>query len=506
MADAASPQGASPAAEAPAAARSAAAAGLRARALRGTVTSLLGHGGAQALRLVSNLILARLLFPEAFGVMALVWVVVNALAMLSDVGVQPSVVRDARGDEPSYLRTAFSIQALRGGAMWLASLALAAPFARLYGEPQLALLVPVAGLTSLIAGFESPRLLTLSRHLALDRLVAIDLGSQAVGVLATIGHALVDPSVWALVTGALAARASRLAASYLAVAGPPVRFGWDRAAARSIGSFGRWVLVSTMITFVATRVDVLLLGKLLPIGLLGVYSIGSMISQVPATVASRLARAILMPVLSAANREGREAFERHFARARRLALPAGLLAVLASAAAAPAFVAYLYDPRYRDAGWIAQLSMIAVWFTYLQFVTRSALEALGDSRILAAGNAVRVVATVAGCAGGYALGGLPGLIVGLGLGAFCGYLTTAASLRAHGVASLRLDLAYTALAAALGGALGLGSRALARRLAVADDAALTLALGALLAAPLAGVVARRLWGEARPGAGYPRAA
>ncbi|MDH3686186.1 MAG: oligosaccharide flippase family protein, partial [Myxococcales bacterium] len=70
---------------------------LRRRVLRGAALGLGGHAGSQAMRLASNLILARLLFPEAFGVMALAWLVVNGVTMLSDVGVSSSVVRDDRG-------------------------------------------------------------------------------------------------------------------------------------------------------------------------------------------------------------------------------------------------------------------------------------------------------------------------------------------------------------------------------------------------------------------------
>jgi len=62
-------------------------AGLMARALRSASWLLLGYGGSQALRLASNLILTRLLFPEAFGLMALVSVITVGLALFSDIGL-----------------------------------------------------------------------------------------------------------------------------------------------------------------------------------------------------------------------------------------------------------------------------------------------------------------------------------------------------------------------------------------------------------------------------------
>jgi hypothetical protein len=73
-----------------------------ARALRGSAITAAAYALAQGLRLVSNLILARLLFPEAFGLMALVAVVLTGLQMLSDTGTAPSIARSTRGDDPDF--------------------------------------------------------------------------------------------------------------------------------------------------------------------------------------------------------------------------------------------------------------------------------------------------------------------------------------------------------------------------------------------------------------------
>ena len=74
--------------------------GLRARALRGSVLTVGGFGASQIFRLASNLILTRLLFPEAFGMMALIMVFLQGLAMFSDVGTGPAIMQSKRGDDP----------------------------------------------------------------------------------------------------------------------------------------------------------------------------------------------------------------------------------------------------------------------------------------------------------------------------------------------------------------------------------------------------------------------
>ncbi|MCP4904779.1 MAG: oligosaccharide flippase family protein [bacterium] len=466
---------------------------LRERALRGTLISLSGQGGAQALRLLSNLILARLLFPEAFGVMAIAWLMINALTMISDVGVRSAVVRDDRGDDVDFLDTAWSIQVVRGLVLWLVALVLAAPIAGFYGEPQLRTILPVAALTAVLAGLESTKLITLTRHLTLGRVIAVELGGQVAGLVATICYALVFASVWALVAGALVMALIRVLASQFALAGPRNRFCWDRDAAHRIIHFGKWILVSTLITFLATRLDVIVVGKLVPMAALGVYSIGTMITQVPGTIASKLARAVLLPVFSASRRESPEALSRGFAKARSLSLPAGLAAILGTETLAPAFIHYLYPPEYSDAGWIAQLSMITLWFTFLQVCARPALIALGNSRGVAITNFVKLIASAVGCVVGFRFAGLPGLIVGVGVGAFCGYLTMGIQLSFAGIHVLAKDLGYTAVVLLAGAVIGLGPR-LGLASAEGSSVALwTLALGVALLSPVAILLCRRLW-------------
>ena len=176
---------------------------LRAKAIRGSVWTILGYGTGQVLRLGSNLILTRLLFPEAFGLMALVNVFMQGLAMFSDVGIGPSIIQNKRGDDPVFLNTAWTIQVVRGVALWIVSCLIAWPVAKLYGQPMLFQLLPVAGLTALIAGFNSTSLFTCNRNLALGRLTILDFVTQVISISVMCFWAWLFPSVWALVGGGL---------------------------------------------------------------------------------------------------------------------------------------------------------------------------------------------------------------------------------------------------------------------------------------------------------------
>lgn len=130
---------------------------LEARAARSLSLTVASFGTSQLIRLASNLILTRLLFPEAFGLMALVMVVLIGLGQFSDMGISPAIMQSRRGDDPDFLNTAWTIQIIRGVCLWLMTAALAWPMAQLYGEPALVGLLPVAGLSLLIDGFKTTR-------------------------------------------------------------------------------------------------------------------------------------------------------------------------------------------------------------------------------------------------------------------------------------------------------------------------------------------------------------
>lgn len=464
---------------------------LRARSAHGALVSVGGQAISQLLRLGSNLILARLLYPEAFGLMALVNLVMLGLSAISDVGIQPALIRHARGDERRFLDTAWTLQAVRGAVLWLLGSALAFPMALLYREPALASLVPVACIGVLVTGLSSTNLASYTRRMAPSRIIAIELGSQAAALGVLVALALVWRSVWVLVVGGLVAATLRCVLSHLVLAGTMNRPAWDRAAIRELIGFGRWILVSTALTFVALRVDVALLGRLLPVEVLGVYSIGIVLPTTARDVLGQLGRFVVLPALSASQRAGREVFVANYLRIQGMTAPAALLGIAATAFAAPAFFIFLYDDRYHAAAWIAQLTLVSTWFAYLTEVAGAALVAVGDSRAWAACTALRAVVMTASCALGFAVGGLPGLILGSGAASGVTYLFTGRMLARHGVRTLATDLRYTALGAALGAAAGFlpglaagaSSRATALR---------SLLLGVLLLAPLAAFVLLRL--------------
>src|SRR3984893_16703417 len=138
-------------------------------AIRGGSWTMFGYGAGQVLRLVLTLTLARMLVPQAFGLVALVNVFLSGLEMLSDLGIGMDVVQHPRGDDPAFINTAFLIQAIRGVGLWVIATALAYPFARFYHQPAVLTLLIVGSVSVLLRGFVSGSLWSLTRHVELGK-------------------------------------------------------------------------------------------------------------------------------------------------------------------------------------------------------------------------------------------------------------------------------------------------------------------------------------------------
>lgn len=391
------------------------------------------------MRFVGNWALAALLLEEHFGLMALVNVLLIGLQLFSDVGIGPAIVQNERGDERRFLDTAWTVQVLRGVALAGFAAALAVPFAHLYEDARLAQIVPWAGTSALIAGFNSTKLFSVGRHLRLERLVVVEIGSQIASLAAMVTWAWVDKSVWALVAGGLVGAFVRMLLSHLALPGTGNRFAWDANAARAMLSFGRWIFFSTVLTFCVQQSDRLIFGKMIPKDLLGVYSMGVMLATMPTTALGSLANGVLFPYLSRLARDGRDlgaVFDQR--REPLLALVGWVLGGLV--AGGPAIVRLFYDERWQAAGWIVQLLALAGWFAALEITNGSLLLARGDSRLVAAAGAGKLFGMIVLIPIGHYLAGFEGAVAGYAAAELVRYAVSFAAVRSRGVRAGRLDV------------------------------------------------------------------
>lgn len=431
----------------------------------------------QVIKVLSNVVLARLLNPEIFGLVTVAAVIGLGLELFSDIGIGSLIIQHQRGDEPRFLNTVWTIQVLRG-LMIAAILALiAVPIARLYENSTLAMVLILSSGTAMISGFNSTALYTMNRNLAVWQICTLNILCDAMATGATILFALVTPTVWAVMFGGYVRAIIRLGTSHWLNTDVPNRFGWDAESRHALLTFGKWHFVSSGIVFFANQADRLLLGRLGSMETLGIYGLAMTVATTPQLFGQKLAQMVLYPLFAKQAREDVALLERKVLRARRLVLSAGLSAVLAAVLASPWFFHFLYDERYWEAGWLAQVLCFYTWFSGLQLSADRALLAVGDTRSLALSNAVNLGVTILGCVGGYWLGGLLGFTIGLCFSTLASHVIIQVALARRGIHVARQDAVYTFWLLTLSAVGAIGPRIVATLVGSEPSLGMSLTLG-----------------------------
>ena len=400
--------------EGPAPGTPVAAGSLKGKAVRGGVWTIFGFGGGQGLRLFSNILLAQVLLKEDFGLMGMVSVVMAGLLMFSDIGIGPAVIQNKRTD-PAFLNTAWTIQVARGLALWFVALAMSFPAAAFFDAPELRWVLPVAAGTAVIQGFRSTNWFTANRNLSVRGMMLIDLGTSAVQAAVMIGWAYgIDPSVWALVAGGLVSTAFSVTLSHC-LPGIRNRLAFERGAAGELVRFGRWLFLSTIVTFFAMHLDKLFLGAFLTTGAFGVYYIGQQLANLGPTLASRIAQLVGFPALSEVHRDRPERFDQAFFRLRRVSILPMVTVLAALVLLGPSLFYLLYPVPLWGAGWIVQVLAVAGMTSLVGVSYGNAYMAKGSTASNMATVTAQVLITAAAVSLGYFLGGETGFLLALGV-------------------------------------------------------------------------------------------
>jgi O-antigen/teichoic acid export membrane protein len=389
------------------------------------------------------------MLPEqAFGLMALVQVFLMGIHLFSDLGIGPSIIQHKDGNSPVFVNTAFTMQAGRGLVLWIICCLGALPFSRFYSEPDLAWMLPLVGLAAIIEGLSSTKLLTANRNLAMGRLTAIELSSQVAGLAIMLTWAHLRPGVGALVAGSLAGAFLRTVMGHVLLPGPANRLAWDPIARRNLLHFGRWIFISTVLTFLAGQSDRLIFGKLVDIQRLGVLAIAMNLASLPSQALQTLMSKIVFPLFSHVHNDAGD-FVATFRRIRWKILVLGGWSLSGLLAGGPSAVRLLYDNRYADAGWMLQIVVAGAWFgTLLENSNGVALLARGLARWTAAGCAGKLVGMIIAIPLGYLLGGFPGALAGSAIAELLRYAISSYAIARQKLRSLDQDLILTATVAA----------------------------------------------------------
>ncbi len=354
-------------------------------------SSTMTYSLSALIKLGSSLILTRLLNPEAYGVIGILFSVAFTLELLSDVGATGLLIRHARGNETRFVHTLWTIRVIRSCINFTLLYALAPAIARIYELPLLIDALRLFSLWFLLVGLETMAFIVAQRNQRSRIGNYVDLASSAVMTIFIIGMATVINDYNVFIYGTLLQRLITVIASHCFYREIGVGFAFDREAMTDQFHFGKFVLPSSLLTIVLSQYDKVVLLKLFDLTTLGIYGLaGNMIGPVAGMI-NHNCRVVLYPRCADYFRASREtAAHRYYTENARL-LTVASLPPMVIAGFSQSIVALLYDSRYQGAGFVLMALSLGAFIGAFQGPSENLLVASGRTSVVLGANIVRVL-------------------------------------------------------------------------------------------------------------------
>jgi len=336
---------------------------LKWRTAQGFIVVLFGAAYQNVTRLIGNLIMTRLLFPEAFGLMLIVNLVIYAISMLSEAGIRAAVIVHDKGQDREFIDTAWTLLVIRGALLCLITCALAYPISEAYDEPILFPMILAVSLSALIRGFSSPNEFLYDRDVKKVRIIILEAMAQTGSLIFTITWLWFYPSIWALVGMGIFASSVYAVFSYVLFEGQRPSLYFDRKTAFEIIHFGKWILFSSALTFLGSQGDKLIVSNWISTAELGLFSIAIGLAKIPEALSGTLCWKLLLPVYSELRIKNTGQLSKQVMKVELLLFLVCAPFIFGMTLFGVQLIDFMYDDRYLGAGWMLQILALGTIFT-----------------------------------------------------------------------------------------------------------------------------------------------
>lgn len=338
-------------------------------------------GGAEIVNngcaFLRNVILARLLSREDFGIAATLALVVSLFELSGKMSFGQQVIQSKTADDPEFLASTHASQALTGILSTILILLCSYPLAHWFGMETHRGTLMLMAIIPLCAGFTSLENYRFVRHLRFAPLILTDTVPQIMITLAAWPLAawfrdyraiiilLLVKSVFSLITSHLVAERSYKLSLVPERVKANLRFGWP-------------LVVSGYLMFGVSQGDRMLIVGTYTLADLGVYAVAATIAMTPCFVIFRISGTVALPVLAAAQGDPPKFREYYRLYAQALALCSAVFVVGMILGGEPV-ITMLFGKKYSDAAALASWVMIGQAFRILRGAPTSAAMAKGDT-------------------------------------------------------------------------------------------------------------------------------
>lgn len=311
------------------------------------VSIALGANGLTSIALFArNILVARLLSVEDFGIASLFAVLFTLIEAATEVGMNMMIVQDKRGDDQKFLSTIHSIQMLRGIVGAVAMVALAWPYALLVKTPEILWAYQLMAIVPLARGLLHYDIFRFQRHMNFRPFGLSFSIPPILSIAVVLASYYLTPDYRVMLWAIIAQQCLQVVVSHL-LAERPYRWAWDRGLMREAVRFGLPLLGNGLLTFFIMNGDRVVVANVFDPVILGWFSAAFLLSFTPSAVLGQTMNSVFLPLLSKAQ----DTPERFAALARatiETALLIGLVLAVGLSLFGPAVMLAAFGPRYAE--------------------------------------------------------------------------------------------------------------------------------------------------------------
>jgi O-antigen/teichoic acid export membrane protein len=367
------------------------------RVVRGVIWKFASAATMQLSRIVTAVLLARLLSPDDYGVAGMVLVASALVLVFADLAFGAALVQREHLSDADR-STVFWTNALTGAVFTVCGIALSGPIADFYHTPAVKPLFAVFSLTFFVTALSGTQSALLSREMDFRSLELRRMIAYVAGAIVGIAIAATGGGAWAIIIQQLTIAAGSTALLFVATPWRPA-FLFSMKSLRSLGGFSARIFVSRILFYLNRNIDNILVGRYLGAAALGMYALAYNVMLMPFSQIASPIQEVLYPAFARMQQEP-ERIARGWLRVNRMVGAISIPALLGLIVVAPDLIPVLLGGKWEPAVRVVQVLSWVGLLQSLQRMNSSILQARDKTQALLRYSIIVLAASLAAFVGG----------------------------------------------------------------------------------------------------------
>jgi O-antigen/teichoic acid export membrane protein len=269
---------------------------LASKVISGSFWVVVSRLARRSVGLISAVILARILSPTDYGLVAVGLLCVSLFRIFTEVGIKPNLIQE-RDHNAALLSTAWTLEVTRGLVICVAIFFMAPIGADFFHQPAATPIIRAMSVIPLLSSIANIKIICFQKELEFHKQFIYEISGAVVGIITAVTSALILRNAWALVLGQVAAELTLTILSYIYFPELP-RITFARHSLRKLYTFGKWVFLGGIVSYFAMEGDKYFVGRLFGVELLGMYKMASMLTCIITDEFGKSITKVLFPAYS----------------------------------------------------------------------------------------------------------------------------------------------------------------------------------------------------------------